>query len=157
VLSNPASRGQYLLAKFAGSWLGLTIPLMIPILIGMLLLSVFRVPMTNTDWLKLVSLIGVSILYFTFFIALALLVFALTRNSVVSFLLLLVTWITLVLIVPRGAVMAVWQLIDVPTVAETESQKDRFRANAQGNLREISGLIFQEMMASAQGFSEAER
>ena len=53
--------------------------------------------------------------------------------------------------------MAAGQLVDVPTVAEIESQKDRFRADAQGDLREISGRRFQEMMAPAQGFSEAER
>ncbi len=157
VLSNPVSRGQYLFAKLAGSWLGLTIPLLIPILIGMLLLIVFRIPMTAADWLKLISLIGVSILYFTFFIALGLLVSALTRHSSISFLLLLVAWITLVLIVPRGAVMAAGQLVDVPSVAQIESQKDRYRADAQNDLREISSLRFQQMMAPAQGFSEAER
>lgn len=157
VLSNPVARGQYLFAKLAGSWLGLTIPLLIPILIGMLLLIVFGIPMTAADWLKLISLIGVSILYFTFFIALGLLVSALTRHSSISFLLLLVAWITLVLIVPRGAVMAAGQLVDVPSVAQIESQKDRYRADAQNDLREISSLRFQQMMAPAQGFSEAER
>ena len=88
---------QQMLAKLVGSWLGLTIPLLIPILISMLLLMLFRVPMTATDWMKLVTLIAVSILYFTFSIALSLLVSALTRHSAVSFLLLLVAWITLVL------------------------------------------------------------
>ncbi len=157
VLSNPVARGQYLLAKLVGCWLGLTIPLLIPILIGLLLVIAFGVPMLTADWLKVVTLIGVSILYFTFFIALSLLVSALTRQSAISFLLLLVVWITLVLIVPRGAVMAAGQLVKVPTVAEIESQKDRYRADAQGDLRATSNLRFQEMMAPAQGFGEAER
>jgi ABC-type transport system involved in multi-copper enzyme maturation permease subunit len=157
VLSNPIARGQYLLAKLAGSWLGLTMPLLIPILISMLLLMVFRVPMTATDWMKLVTLIAVSILYFTFFIALGLLVSALTRHSSVSFLLLLVAWIALVLIVPRGAVMAASQLVDVPTVAEIESQKDRYRADRQSELRTSTSQRFRDMMAPAQGLSESDR
>ena len=157
VLSNPIARGQYLFAKLAGSWLGLTIPLLIPILIGLLLLIVYGIPMTATSWLKVGTLIGVSILYFTFFIALGLLVSALTRNSAVSFLLLLVVWITLVLIVPRGAVMAAGQLVAVPTVAEIESQKDRSRADAQGELRTTRNLRYQSMMEPAQGLAESDR
>ncbi len=157
VLSNPVPRGRYLFAKFAGSWLGLTVPLLIPMLISLLLLIVFRVPMTGADWLKLAMLIGVSVLYFTFFIALGLLVSALTRQSSVSFLLLLVVWITLVLIVPRGAVMAASQLVDVPGVAEIESQKDRYRSDRQGELRDSRSLRFQEMMAPARGLAEDER
>jgi ABC-type transport system involved in multi-copper enzyme maturation permease subunit len=157
VLSNSISRGKYLFAKLAGSWLGLTIPLLIPILIGLLLLIVYRVPMTNTDWMKVITLLSVSILYFTFFIALGLLVSALTRQSAVSFLILLVAWITLVLIVPRGSVMAAGQLVSVPSVAEIESQKDRYRADRQGELRATSNLRYQEMMEPAQGMPEAER
>ena len=113
--------------------------------------------MVATDWFKLVGLIGVSVLYFTFFITLGLLVSALTRHSSISFLLLLVAWITLVLIVPRGAVMAAGQLVEVPSVAQIESQKDRYRADAQNDLREVSSLRFQQMMAPAQGFSQTER
>lgn len=156
-LSNPVARGQYLFAKMAGSWLGLTIPLLIPILIGLLLLIVFRVPMTDTDWVKVIALIGVSILYFTFFIALGLLVSALTRESSVSFLFLLVAWVVLVLIVPRGATMAAGQLVDVPTVAEIESQKDRYRSDRQGELDQARSTKFREMMAPAEGLPQAER
>lgn len=157
VLSNPIARGQYLFAKMAGSWLGLTIPLLIPILIGLLLVIVFEVPMTGTDWTKLIVLIGVSILYFTFFIALGLLVSALTRQSSVSFLFLLVAWVVLVLIVPRGATMAAGQLVDVPTVAEIESQKDRYRSDRQGEMDDARSSKFREMMAPAQGLPQAER
>ncbi len=156
-LSNPVARGQYLFAKLVGSWLGLTVPLMIPILIGLLLLFVFNVPMDGADWIKLISLIGVSVLYFTFFIALGLLVSALTRLSSVSFLLLLVAWIALVLIVPRGATMAAGQLVDVPTVAEIESQKDRYRSDRQAENDRARRAMWREMMAPAEGLPESER
>jgi|TARA_Y100000310_G_scaffold337546_1_gene424857 hypothetical protein len=157
VLSNAVPRAQYLMAKMIGAWLGLTIPLLIPILLGLLLLFLFRVPMTGSDWIKLITLLGVSILYFTFFIALGLLVSSLTRASSVSFLLLLVAWITLVLIVPRGATMAAGQLVDVPTVAEIESQKDRYRTDRQQETDETRRSMWRQMMAPAEGLPEQER
>ena len=124
-LSNAVPRGQFLFSKFVGSWLGLTVPLLIPILLGLLLLFLFRVPMDSMDWMKLLALIATSILYFTFFIAAGLLVSSLTKHSSVSFLFLLVIWIVLVLIIPRAATMAAGQLVDVPTVAEVEAQKEK--------------------------------
>lgn len=156
-LSNAIPRGQYLFAKFVGSWLGLTIPLLIPILIGVLLLMVLNVPMTGDDWAKLVALIGVSILYFTFFIALSLLVSSLTKRSSVSFLVLLVVWIMLVLIVPRGATMAAGQLVSVPTVAENESQKDRFRTDQQQLIREWRQEAWKNRFSALEGASREER
>jgi ABC-type transport system involved in multi-copper enzyme maturation permease subunit len=44
VFSNPVSRARYLLAKCAGSWLGLVIPISIPILLSLLLVLIFKVP-----------------------------------------------------------------------------------------------------------------
>lgn len=156
VLSNAIPRGQYLFAKFAGAWLGLTIPLLIPIMISVLLI-LFSVPMTAMDWMKLLTLLGVSILYFTFFIALGLLVSSLTRLSSVSFLLLLVAWITLVLIVPRGATMAAGQIVSVPSVAEIEIQKDRYRSDRQRETNKIRSALWQQVMAPAEGLPEAQR
>jgi len=156
-LSNAIPRGQYLFAKFVGSWLGLTIPLLIPILIGVLLVIVMGVPMNQAEWLKLAALIAVSILYFTFFMSLGLLVSSLTKRSSVSFLILLVLWITLVLIVPRGATMAAGQLINVPTVAEIESQKDRFRRDQTEMMFDQRSKNWQERMSSMQGATREER
>ncbi len=156
-LSNAIPRGQYLFSKFVGSWLGLTIPLLIPILIGVLLLMVLNVPMTGDDWAKLVALIGVSILYFTFFIALSLLVSSITKQSSVSFLVLLVVWIMLVLIVPRAATMAAGQLVSVPTVAENESQKDRFRTDQQQLVQEWRQEAWKNRFTSLEGASREER
>jgi len=156
-LSNSVPRGQYLFAKFAGSWLGLTVPLLIPILLGLLLVLVLRIPMDASDWAKVATLLGVSVLYFTFFVTLGLFVSALTRRSSVSFLVLLVLWITLVLIIPRGATMAAGQLVDVPTVAEVESQKDRYRTDLQRQMQESMQKRYQERFSSMEGSTQEER
>lgn len=124
-LSNAVPRARYVSAKFVGSWIGLTVPILIPILLAVLTVILLGIPMSEDDWLKLAVLIGVSILYFTFFIAFGILVSALTRNSAVSFLILLVAWVGLVLIVPRAATMAAGQIVHVDSVAEIDARKDR--------------------------------
>ena len=125
-LSNAVPRAQYVLAKFAGSWIGLTVPILIPILLAVLTVILLRIPMLGGGWLKLATLLGVSVLYFTFFIAFGILVSALTKRSAVSFLVLLVAWVALVLIIPRAATMAAGQMVHVDSVAEVDARKDRF-------------------------------
>ena len=133
--SNAIPRAKYVLAKFVGSWTGLTVPLLIPILLGMLMVVVFGVPMTGGDWARVLTLIGSSILYFTFFIAFGILISALTKRSAVSFLILLVAWVCLVLIVPRAATMTAGQISPVTSVSELESQKERFNTDRWKVLR----------------------
>ena len=72
--------------------------------------------------MRFASLMGVSLLYFTFFIILGVLISSLTRTSSVSFLFSLVVWIALVLIIPRAGIMAAGQLVPAPTDAELDGQ-----------------------------------
>ena len=156
-LSNAVPRGKYLLAKFVGAWLGLTVPLMIPILLGALIVLLMNVPMEAAHWVRLGTLLGASILYFTFFITLGLLVSALTRRSSISFLILLVAWIVLVLITPRAATMAAGQLIHVPSVSEIESQKDRFSTDCWTGFQRERQAMWEDRNRQMEGMSEEER
>lgn len=156
-LSNAVPRGTFVLGKFIGAWLGLTIPLLIPILIGVLLVVVLGVPMTGVEWAKLGTLIGVSVLYFSLFIMMGLLVSALTKRSSVSFLVLLVVWVMFVLIIPRAATMAAGQLVQVPSIAEIESQKDRYRTDRWDAFGKDRSSAWRERTAGAEGMSEDER
>lgn len=156
-LSNAVPRAQYVLAKFAGSWVGLVVPLLIPILIASLLVIVLGVPFESVHWYKFTALVGVSLLYFSFFIALGILVSALTRHSNISFLILLVLWVVVVLIVPRAATMVAGQLKPVTSIAEIESQKDRFSTDRWVAHREASSKVWEERMAGAEGLSKEDR
>jgi ABC-type transport system involved in multi-copper enzyme maturation permease subunit len=122
VLSNSVSRSKYLIGKCVGAWLGLVVPISIPILLGLLLLLVFAVPLTADHWIKIFTLLGFSLALFTFFITFGVLVSSLTRRSSVSFLVSLVTWVLLITIIPRAGVMAAGQIVNVPRMAEIESQ-----------------------------------
>lgn len=126
VFSNSVPRYKYAAAKFIGSWLGLALPLSVPVLLGILLLLSFNIPMSSLHWIKLVSILAVSLLYFTFFIALSLMVSTMTKKSSTSFIVLLVLWITIVLIIPRGGTMTAGQIIHVPGTAEIDSRKEGF-------------------------------
>lgn len=125
--SNTVSRAQYLIAKFTGIWLGLIIPLLIPILLGLLLLMVYKIPLTNQDWISMLSLIGLSLVYISLFIGLGIFVSALTQRSSLSFLVLLVIWISGVMIVPRLGMMAAAQFIPVESVAQLEAKQEAYQ------------------------------
>ena len=125
-LANAVPRPRYVLAKFVGAWVGLTIPVLIPILLAVLVVLLVGLPMSPDNWAKLAAFLGVSVLYFTFFIALGIFVSAITRRSSVSFLILLVIWVALVLIIPRAATMAAGQIVRVAPVAEIDARKDRY-------------------------------
>lgn len=155
--SNAVPRGQFVAAKFFGAWLGLTLPILIPILLGILLVMVMNIPMTGTEWAKVGMLVGASVLYFTFFVALGLLVSALTKRSSVSFLILLVAWVVIVLIVPRAGAMVAGQVVPVPTVAEMESQMDRYATDRRTSHFEGMGERWRERMKPVEGKSDDER
>lgn len=120
--ANPVPRTTYIIAKITGSWLGLVIPLLIPMLLGVALLLVYRIPMTPSHWQQLGLFTGISVLYFSFFICLGVLFSSIAGKSSGSFLYLLVIWVSLVLIIPRVGVMLAGQLIPVPTSAEITSK-----------------------------------
>lgn len=155
--SNAVPRAQYILAKFAGSWLGLVIPLLVPVMLGLLLVLIYRVPLTGAHWAKLSTLLGASVLFFTFFMAFGIFVSTVTRHSAVSFLVSLVAWVALVLIIPRAGVMAAGQLVEVPTVAEIEGKQDGFEKAQWEKHREDLQKKWRAREAAMQGMTEKER
>jgi hypothetical protein len=98
----------------------------VPIILSVLLVVVFNVPLDGGQWAKLLTLIGGSLLFFTFFIVAGVFISTLTRRPTVSFLLALMVWITFVLVIPRAGVLAAGQLVSVPSVAEIEGRRDGF-------------------------------
>ncbi len=155
--ANPVPRARYILAKLVGSWLGLLVPLLIPILLGLLLVLLFGIPLLADHWLRLTIFLGMSLLYFTAFVAVGILVSSLTPRSSVSFLIGLVGWIAAVLIVPRLGVMGAGHMMQVPTIAEVEAQRDAFAKDRwEQHMGELEKL-WQERERGMRGMSDAER
>jgi len=155
--SHPIPRTTYLLAKIAGSWLGLVIPLLLPMAVGALLLVVFRVPFDAPHWTQLFGLLGISVLYFSFFVTLGVCISSLTRRSNVSFLLCLVAWVFLILILPRVGVIVAGQAVPVPTVAEIEAQQDAYSKDKYEQHRRAMEARFRERQTLMSGMSKEER
>jgi len=126
MLSNAVPRATIITAKFAGAWLGLVIPLAVPMLLAAVLLLFFEIPMTADHWLRLGFLVGASLLLFSFFIAFGILVSSVTQRSNISFLVCLVSWVAMVLIIPRAGMMLAGQMVQVPSDAEIDSRQDSF-------------------------------
>jgi len=156
-LSNAVPRFRYILTKFLGSWLGLVVPILIPIITGFLLVIASGIPLTGDHWTRLLIFLGISILYFTFFIALGILVSALTKRSSVSFLLLLVIWVTFVLIVPRVGVMAAGKIVPVPSIAEIDGQIEGFSKSCWDKYMKELEKRLDERNKAMQGMTEQER
>ena len=124
--ANAIPRDQYILGKILGGFLALTIPLLIPILLGCLFLPLLGVSLSSEEWLRLAGVLFAGLLYFGVFLTLSIFISALTKRSSSSFLFLLVIWIFVVLIIPRSSVLIAGRAVDVPSVDEIASQKNRF-------------------------------
>ena len=155
--SNAVPRTRYIIAKFLGSWLGLVIPLLVPMLLSLLMLLLWNVPMNTDHWLKMIALFGASLLYLTFFIALGIFLSTTTKRSSVSFLFSLVTWICLVFIVPRAGGTIAGQIVNIPTVAETEAQRDTFSKDRWKQYEQAMLAKWKERNAPTQSMSKEER
>ena len=125
--ANSVSRAAFIGGKLAGSFVGLSIALLIPMLIGCALLPVLGVQLTSDEWVRLLLILLSGLAYFGLFLALTIGISAMTNRPSNSFLIGLVVWIFAVLIVPRASVLISGRMIDVPNVDDITSQKNRYR------------------------------
>ena len=155
--SNPVPRSTYILAKLAGSWLALAVPLLVPVLLAVLLVMLYGIPFGPDDWGRFGFFLVISLLFFTFFISLGVFISTLTQRPATSFLVSLAAWVTLVLIVPRLAVMAAGVADPVPSVAETEAGVDAFSKDRwDGQMKEMEAR-WQTRQEAMHGMSKEER
>lgn len=125
--ANSVSRASFIGGKLAGSFVGLSLALLIPMLIGCALLPVLGVQLTSDEWIRLALILVSGLAYFGLFLALTIGISAMTNRPSNSFLIGLVVWIFAVLIVPRASVLISGRMVDVPNVDDITSQKNRYR------------------------------
>lgn len=124
--ANPVPRDKYILGKLFGSFTALSIPLIIPLLLGALLLPLMGVPMEGGDWMKLIVILFTGFLYFGVFLSLSVFMSIIMKQSSGSFLMMLVIWIMSVIVLPRASVIIAGRAVDVPSVDEVNSKKAKF-------------------------------
>lgn len=121
--ANSVPRDKYILGKMAGIFIALSLPLLLAMAIGCLLLPIMGINLSGADWTRLVLIILAGLLYFGAFLALSVFVSALTQRTSSSFMILLVVWIMAVLIVPRASVLLAARTVDVPSVDKISAEK----------------------------------
>ena len=132
--SNPVPRDVIIIGKCLGGYLSLIIPLLIPILIGLIMVVLlFEVNFSLTDWIRLISIFGIFLLYIFVFFMIGIFVSTLTHRSRVSFLYLLVIWVCFVMIIPKVAVMIAEQVTNVPAKHQVDTRK----RNIDFNMRKV--------------------
>ncbi len=125
VLSNSLPRGTVLLAKCIGGYITLLLPFLVPMLIGLLILTTSgSIDFFGEDWVRLGLIMLASFLYVGIFLMLGLLVSSQTDRSTTSLMLLLFIWVVIVLAVPKVSMTIAGKLRDVPSVQEVQAEKD---------------------------------
>jgi ABC-type transport system involved in multi-copper enzyme maturation permease subunit len=157
--ANALPRANYILGKLTGSFLALALSLLIPILIGVLLVPLMRIPLSSDEWIRLGLFVVCGLLYLGVFLTLSVFISCLTQRSSSSFLFLLVIWVCSVLIVPRASILLAGNMVEVPSLEEINFQRSQLmRQNSSEmneRLREFFRELTQEQMQSGDNSPEA--
>jgi ABC-type transport system involved in multi-copper enzyme maturation permease subunit len=127
-LATGVPRATYVAGKLAGTFVSLVLPVAVPLLAGCLLLPLLGVHLSGDEWLRLGLILATGLVYLGVFVALALLVSALTHRSATSFLVLLAVWIGAAMIVPRAAVLFAGRAVAVRPQVVIDTEVSRLRA-----------------------------
>ncbi len=101
MLANPMPRHIVLIGKFLGALMSIFMPFTLAVLINLFVISASGdVHLDAEAWSRLSIISIVAVLYAGLFIALGLLVSARVRQSAVSLVILLLTWVTFVVFIP---------------------------------------------------------
>ena len=137
--ANALPRAHYILGKLIGSFLALALPLLVPIFIGILLLPLMGITLSNDEWVRLGLFIVSGLLYLGVFLTLSVFVSCLTQRSSSAFLFLLVIWVFSVLIVPRASVLIAGNMVEVPSLEEINYKQTQLMRQ---NFKEMDERVF---------------
>lgn len=141
-MSNAVPRHVFMLGKMIGAFVGISLPLILPLLGGAGLLLVQGVPMAASDWWRLGGVILAGYLYIAAFLGLSLWVSSRTHRSASAFLVLLVVWIAVVLVIPRAAVLIAGRTVEVPSSDQAAFQRAKLSAQLFREDREAMSKMF---------------
>ncbi len=136
VMSHPVPRHVLLLAKWAGGFLALMVPLLLSTLIGLLIASAttsFR--LRGADISAFVGMLAVATLYLSMFYTFALAVSVLTRRSSTSLVVCFLIWVLWVLAIPNVAPIVARAAVPVPSAGAIASERAAIRRAAYASMR----------------------
>jgi ABC-type transport system involved in multi-copper enzyme maturation permease subunit len=124
VLSNPVPRTTLILAKIAGAWSALVVPLLIPALIGVLgILVAGGVEWGADHWMRIITMVFATVLYVSVFVSFGVFVSCIVSRPSNAFLVLVLIWLAVVWVMPGVALYAATEISDVAAAYEIDRKK----------------------------------
>jgi len=147
-LSNSVSRNRFISGKIIGNYLSMLLLFLTPLLMGLILLSVYPgVSLSGGDWQRLISILIMFLLYISVFFALGMLVSAVTTRSSTSFLVLLFLWLALVIVIPGAAVVITENVRPIKSSSIIAGEKALFEIQLNQELNaEFNKKVNEELM-----------
>jgi len=107
-LAQPVPRSDILLGKYVAAMLSVAIPFVFGILLHLLIVTNSPlIGLDRSDWIKVLLVILVSLIYLSAFVLIGLFVSARTHRTSTSFVILLLVWALLVVVIPgNGGLLA---------------------------------------------------
>jgi ABC-type transport system involved in multi-copper enzyme maturation permease subunit len=126
-LSNSVSRAQLVSGKIIGNYASMLLLFLVPLLMSLIVLLLYPgISLNGEDWMRLLSIFLMFLLYVSVFFALGIFVSAVTTRASTSFLVLLFLWIALVIVIPNASVIVAEHVRPVPASSLLAGQKSLF-------------------------------
>lgn len=161
-LSNAIPRHNIIIAKYLGNFITFLIPFVVAMLISVIILSLSGIiPLFQGDnMLRLLLIMGVSLLFISGFFNLGLMISSLTQHSLTSQIVLLFLWVLLIFAMPRVSGMVAGVISPVKTQQTINLEKSLIRKNVVDEKANALKSIFQQQNAgeadeSAPNYDEA--
>ena len=123
IMSNPVPRDKIILSKYVSGMLTLMIPLLVGILLNLIIVRLSGVTFGSVgQWIRLLTFVGLSMLYLSIFVLLGILVSSRSARSSSSIVLLLFAWVIIVMVIPSAGRIIAERFVEVPTRSEMERQ-----------------------------------
>ncbi len=121
--ANSLKRGTFIIGKLIGNFILLLIPFVLPLILGLLIVEFTPgIDFSSDDWIRILLITLAFVLYLLVFYSMGMMVSALTKRPVVSFLILLMLWVCFTSVVPRVAVLTAQTLEPVPPLDEVRKE-----------------------------------
>ena len=125
MLANTIPRHQILMGKYFGAMITLAVPLLIGMLVSLIVTIPFgNVTVESNEWLKILTITAVSLLYLSIFVLLGMFVSSRTAHSANSMAILLLVWIVSVILLPSFCRIIFDISYKEPTQTELERRLD---------------------------------
>jgi len=139
MLANAVPRDTILLGKWVGGYLGLVIPFLLAMGVGLLALNLMpSVSLSTEHWIRLAWLLFVSLLYLSTFFTLGILISTLTKQTITAFLASLFAWVILVLVWPNTGTLLARELKPIESAQQLQVKKELMKQRMEYERQKVA-------------------